>query len=848
MPFLKFFWRDFKSDRAFNWFFLLCASLGILGLLLVESFKVGIEDKVSKNAKNFIASDLSVATRRDFKIEEKTALDEYLLKHKFEYALWIETYSLISRASGVNELSKLANLNFVSSSFPFYGGVVLEHGKQKGPGQWQELHKQPSAWISRDLAWELELKKGDRIKIGELEVTVADIILEDKFSSFRGFSLAPKVFISHRYLEATELVKFGSTATHAYAIKLPVGVELKSIQTELKQLIKDKSVKINGPEESSQQISRSLLLLADYLSLITLLTYLLSLIGLYYFSQHFLSGKLKVFSIYKAMGIKTSFLFRINFFHLIILTFFAVLISTTTVVVILPGLENFFESLVGEDLVFRLSVASIGRILALSFGGSMLALGPLYWGALQIPVATVFQDLPAELKRIKLAYFIPLLIYIIVLAIILANSLKVGSLFIGALGLIVAFSAVIFKIVTKLLEKSSASFSFTNRHASKTLSRYFTSSFTVFICLLLGMTLTTFIFQLEKSLRSEFTQTFDNKRPDLFIFDLQDSQFDEFTKLSESKRWEKTIVAPMIRARLIKINEESTSTRVENIEGNFTTREDENAERMRNRGVNLSFRSQLSWSEKIVDGQFDGSTCDPVKKPCEISLEQSYARRLGAKLGDQLVFDVSGIEVQGVVTSIRQVKWTSFEPNFFILFQPGVLEEAPKTYLAGFKAADLKTKRALFSGMARLFPNVSILDVSEVVKKITTIFDLMAIAIKFISVLSLALALIVLVAVSFNHLDLRRREMNLFKMMGLRNKAIAAIYIHEFSLLVGICFILSIVFGSLMTLVLMKQIFDSEAYFRYPLVLAFLSLIAFVLVGIVTLRVKHLLKGREFFQ
>lgn len=849
MPFIKFFWKDFKSDRAFNWFYILCASLGIMGLLLVESFKNGVEDKVTRNAKNFIASDISVSTRRNFIPEEKAALEEYLSLQKFEHALWIETYSLISKSSAADPLSKLANLNFVSEKFPFYGGVILENNNVKGPGEWSELHSRPSVWISRDLAWELGLKLNDEINVGEGNFVVSGIVIEDKFSSFRGFSLAPKIFLSYKFMEKTELVKFGSTATHAYAIKLPADRELKAVQQNLRKIIKDRSVKIVGPEESSQQISRSLLLLADYLSLITLLTYLLSLIGLYYFSQHFLSGKLKVFSIYKAMGIKTSYLFRVNFLHLITLTFSAVVVSTAIVLLILPGLESFFERLVGDDLQFALNLASIGRILLLSFVGSMLALGPLYWGALQIPVATVFQDLPAELKGMKFGYFLPLFFYIVILAIVLANSLRVGGLFVGALTLIVGLAALIFKIVTTFLEKSSPKFSFTNRHAAKTLSRYFTSSFTVFICLLLGMTLSTFIFQLEKSLRAEFTQTYGNKRPDLFIFDLQDSQYDEYQELVKSNGWVETMSAPMIRARLIKINDQSTSTREENSEGTtFSTREDENSERMRNRGVNLSFRSKLSWSETITEGKFNGLPCNPDVKPCEVSLEQSYARRLGAEIGDTLVFDVSGIEISAVVTSFRQVKWTSFEPNFFILFQPGVLEEAPKTYLASFKAEDVGAKRALFSGMARTFPNVSILDVSEVVKKITNIFDLMAMAIKFISILSLSLALIVLIAVSFNHLDLRKKEMTLFKMIGLRNQKIAAIYIREFSMLVAICIFLSVIFGSAMTFSLMKFIFNGEAFYRPELVITLLVLLSSMLIMIVKLRVNQLLKNREFFK
>ncbi|MBY0415380.1 MAG: hypothetical protein K2Q18_14505, partial [Bdellovibrionales bacterium] len=122
MPAINFFWRfffrDVKSDKSFNWFYILCASLGIVGLLLVESFKVGIEEKISKNAKNFIASDLSVLTRRALDPAEITKIEDYLAEKKFTYAKWTETYSLISKIqsdkSAETPLAKLANLNFVT--------------------------------------------------------------------------------------------------------------------------------------------------------------------------------------------------------------------------------------------------------------------------------------------------------------------------------------------------------------------------------------------------------------------------------------------------------------------------------------------------------------------------------------------------------------------------------------------------------------------------------------------------------------------------------------------------------------------------------------------------------------
>lgn len=847
MSFLKFFRRDFKADLAFNWLYILCASLGITGLLLVESFKGGVEDKVSRNAKNFIASDLSISSRRKMEPQEIQSIENYLAKNKFKFARWIETYSLVSKGSGEDQLSKLADLNFVSEEFPYYGGVVLEGHGLKDRGHWSSLHSANNVWVSRDLCWELGVKEGDLLKIGEMNFKISGIIIEDKFSSFRGFSLAPKIFISYNFLKQTDLIKFGSTANTAYAIKLLPTSDLKSIQTDLRNLIPDKSIKIVGPKESSQQIAQSLNLLSDYLSLITLITYLLSLVGIYYFTQHFLSKKLKTFSIYRTLGIRNSFLFKVSFVHLVLLTIIAVTISSTFIVLSLPLLEKVFSQLVGEHLIFRLHYFALGRILCLSLGGSLLSLGPLFWGALQTPVATILQDLPAELKRIKFYFFIPLLIYIIILAVLLANSFKLGGYFLSSLGVMIILAGFSFKCFTVLLEKFSHKFNFINKHSTLTMSRYFTSSFTIFICLFIGMTLTTFIFQIDDSLRNEFSENYAGRRPDLFMFDLQDSQAEEFSKIVSEEKWSQTLFAPMIRGRLIKINLDLIQKKSGQADPGFSTREDQSSEQLRNRGVNLSYRSKLSWSEKVVAGKFNGETCTKKEKLCEISLEEFYSKRLGVKLGDTLTFDVSGVLVSGVVTSFRKVKWISFEPNFFILFQPGVLEDAPKTFLSSFKVKSLDEKRHLFAKTAAHFPNVSILDVSELVRKITTIFDLMALAIKFISFLALFVGLVVLVAVSYNHLDLRKRDMTLLFMLGLRKDLIKKIYVREFSFLILLCISLSLVFGSLLTVVLMKFIFDSEPILNISLVTSLMALIGFFLFLIVKLRVKNLIKRKSLF-
>lgn len=851
MSFLKFFYKEFKSDKFFNYFYVICLILGIFGLMLVESFKGGVEEKVSRTSKGLIAGDISISSRQVIEEDQREDIETYLNEKNFQYAEWIETYSLVSKVKENQnhdvEQTKLASLNFVSDDFPFYGGVLLEDGRKLQNGDWQDIHQAPVLYISRDLSWELKVVKGDSIKVGELLFKVDGIIVEDDFTSFRGFSLAPKVFLSTNYLEKTELIKFGSTATYKYTIKLPATRSLEQAKKELKDLITDKTINIRGPTEANQQISRSLNLLSDYLSLITLMTYLLSLVGLYYFSAHFLSKKIKTFNIYKSLGISSSYLFKVNFFHLIVLTLIAVVITTLIITLSLPMLEQQLTVLVGESLYLRLKPLSLMRIFALSIGGSVLALGPVYWGAMQVPVASIFQDLPMQLKKLKTYYFAPLFIYVIFLAIILSNSFKVGGLFVFVLLTIVLMSAGIFKCFTVGLDKISNNLKFENKHAAKTLGRYFSSSFTIFICLLMGMTLTTFIFQLEKSIRNEFSYNHETQRPDLFVFDLQDSQEDLYNELTKKNNWNQTMMSPMIRARMVSINGMDVKNREEEDEQSFKTREEEDSERFRNRGVNLSYRSELSWAETIVKGKFNGKKCDPELALCEISLEQSYARRIGATIGDLLVYEISGIEVRGVVTSLRKVKWTSFEPNFFILFQPGVIDDAPKTFLSSIKAQSFDEKKRIFSELSHSFPTISILEVSEVIKKITRVFDLMTIAVKFISFLSLFVAFVVLVAVSFNHLALRKREMSLYYMMGVAKKQIRALYQREFAILIALCFVLAISFGSLLTYLIMGQGFSSEASYRMILIIPVLLIICIVLYMIVSLRIRSLLKSKNLF-
>ena len=116
--------------------------------------------------------------------------------------------------------------------------------------------------------------------------------------------------------------------------------------------------------------------------------------------------------------------------------------------------------------------------------------------------------------------------------------------------------------------------------------------------------------------------------------------------------------------------------------------------RFRNRGFNLSYRDHLLESEEIIKGRMVSLEYNPSsKQPVEISVEQKYAKSLEIDLNDELEIEVGGVPILAKVVNIRRVRWTSFQPNFFVQMQPGVLDQAPKTFIATLNDLDAEKKK-----------------------------------------------------------------------------------------------------------------------------------------------------------
>jgi putative ABC transport system permease protein len=398
----------------------------------------------------------------------------------------------------------------------------------------------------------------------------------------------------------------------------------------------------------------------------------------------------------------------------------------------------------------------------------------------------------------------PLVLVFYALSVYQSHSWRVGSLFFGltllsVLGLYFVGSKA-FRAAERFFSRRHFG-SLPFRLAVRSLSRNPWSSLSAFVATGVGAILLSLIPSLQTAMVREIERPEGSKVPSLFLFDIQEEQVSRLRELVNAGGAALDYLSPLVRARLETLNGKPAEKAKDLAER--STREQEEEERSRNRGYNLSYRAELSDSETISSGRNFRGRFDPASGGLpEVTIERKFADRLGVGVGDRIGFEIEGVPIEAVVVGLRNVRWSSFQPNFFVLFQPGAIDDAPKTFLGGIPSLPEGKRRQIQEKVVATFPNVSVIQVDELVRKITRIFDQMGAAVQITGVLSLVTGLFVIFAIARRQAVVRRRNALLLKTVGASAKDVMAIFLWEFGLLSATAALL----GSALSFVLSRLI------------------------------------------
>jgi putative ABC transport system permease protein len=282
---------------------------------------------------------------------------------------------------------------------------------------------------------------------------------------------------------------------------------------------------------------------------------------------------------------------------------------------------------------------------------------------------------------------------------------------------------------------------------------------------------------LQANLLRDFSVQVGADAPDMFLMDIQPHQREGVTALLDRENGQEVAprLIPVLRARIVGVRGREVNL--------------ESYEEVRGRGglsreFTITYRPHMEANEELVEGEWwDGTPVAPGQ--AEVSIEESLQRRFAIQIGDEMRFDVLGRIIPARVTSFREVDFRDFRAGgFMIVFRPGTFENAPHTYIASVKApADANTRAVMQRAVVNGYPNISVIDLREVLNTIQSVVNNVTLAVTVVGGLVLFSGSLILIgAVSMTKFR-RVYEAAILKTLGASSRLIAAMLLLEYGVL-----------------------------------------------------------------
>ncbi|GIL17582.1 MAG: membrane protein [Oligoflexia bacterium] len=767
--------RELRGNYQFCLLFLLNISIGLVGFICLDAYKTTLSMSLKEQAKSFLSAELAVTVRRLFNDQEINKIESQLPAGTQRGHLR-EFFSMVTSKSQ----SRLVQVKAIDQTYPFYGQMALRSGKKIESSSEKEILSQKKVWVYPELLSQMKLEVGDSLILGDQNLVIADVITDDTSQTFRLASLAPKIYVGLDQIKDSSLFSKGSTISDVFLYHFEKE-EPQVVAERIKKTLQDNTIQVLTDKEASEDSGRVLGYLTDYLGLVSLIGLFMSFLGGVYLYRSYLFSRVKNVAIYNTLGLTRARAQLMYIVQVAVLGLLASLVSLGISYSLLPVLQKLLAEFTPIQIAVHIPMKTVFLAIFSGVVISILVGLPFLRGLSKIQVSTLFQEgseIHLEMKLSDLFFYAPAAVAFWSLTFWQANSFMVTNIFVSAfLGALIILSVIGGALLQslRLLQKSrywpvkQAVLFFVRRPISALVS---------LVSLGLGVLLIQLLPQLKTSIQSEVEMPKNLSLPSIFIFDIQSDQVEILKSWLGENNLKLNYLSPMVRGRIIRHNNQTFEERIEN--QNTLTREEESEKRFRNRAVNISYREGLAESEEVVQGKFP---VDPVKSPndiAELSLEKKYAERLGFKLGDELTFDVQGVEIKGKVTSFRKVKWNSFQPNFFILIQRGVLEDAPQTYLGALPRLTPEQVDHYQKELVSRFPNVSMIDVTRVINRVVELTEKMSFSLEFMALIALFAGFMVIYSMIIQQTRDRRWDLNMLKILGAKEGQLAQMLVLEF--------------------------------------------------------------------
>jgi putative ABC transport system permease protein len=775
--------REARASWRRLMFFFLCVAVGVGAIVALRSVIQSVRTALVAEARTLAAADILVSTSRPWTPELRAAVEQRLRAGgAATITEALETATMARPADSSKALVRAVELQGVQAAFPIYGRVELEGGQAYS----HDLLKGQGALVRPELLTQLDLRVGDQVVIGDLTFTIRGVVLSEPGRRLGFFSFGPRVLIDLADLERAGLLAFGSRARRLLMVRAPAAA-IEPLVEAIRTGFQEQFVSARSFRGSEDRLGEDLERAENYLSLVGFIIVILGGVGVWSVTRVFVQQKLRAIAVMKCLGASTA----------------QVLAVYVAQVLALGALGSALGLLIAWIAVSAIPASALAAL-----GGAVpgLTLSAVLQGtAIGLLVSLLFSLVPLlEIRRVK-----PLLLLrdeaargsetgpgargrwwrrvdwaqvsaaVLVLLVLVgvaswqAASLRVGVLVSGgflAVALALHLAGSVLVRLVKPLERTPW---FPVRHAVMSVTRPGNQTRVILLAVGIGVFFIIGVRSLQANLLAQFQIDLRRDGPDLFLIDIQPDQetgVREF--LAGANPGYEARLLPVLRARVTGVRgQDLTLNSYQEVRGQGGL----------GREFVVTYRDHLEANERLVSGAFwTGPSADP-----EVSIEDGIMRRFRIRLGDTMRFDVMGRSLEARVTSVRRVEWSDARSGgFMFVFRPGTFENAPKTFIAAARApADPATRARIQRDLVARYPNVSVIDVREVVTRVRTVAENITLAVSIVGLVALLSGLLILVgSVSMTRFQ-RLHESAVFKTLGATTRTLGAMLAIEYSAL-----------------------------------------------------------------
>jgi len=755
-------WRDSRSQRLRLVIFSLAIVSGIAALTAIHSLKASVERGIASEAKALLGSDLRISSREEIGADEVNKLAG--MANRVSRETSFPSMMRFLPEGG----ARLMQVRGISGDYPFYGKV-----ETRPADAWERLREEGGVLVEPAILDQFSAKVGDEVELGGIRLGILGVVDKPAPRGNRFSGFAPEAYVRLTDIERSGLLTRNSMASYQVHLEIADGPVSEGLKDAVRENFPDTRWRLETPEDRRENLGDALDNFQRFLGLIALASLALGAIGVAGAVHAHVTRRIQTIGILRCLGCPGYMAFGIYFAQAMALGLLGALLGAGLGI----GMQMGLLVALGEELPISVSPSPEWKIAA-----QTTAMGfAVCCGFALLPLMRIREISPAVTLRsgssLKGGVLRALPIYGLLAGLLVmvahANdpNWKRALAMVG--GMAVAFLALMavargLMAVTRRVVGSR--WPYLIRQGISNLHRPGNQTLLFLLSLGLGTFLLVTILSAGKLLNDRLSIQQSDESPNLYLIDVQPDQVAGVKKVLEGDGLPVLEATPMV------------TMRIQAIRGVDVGDLNDVPRWVGRREFRSTYRDTLNFTETLVEGELAAGRADPAGV-VPISLEEKIADDMKVGIGDEITMDVQGIAIRTKVTSIRRVDWSRFNLNFFMVFPPGVLEDAPGFHVVTTRPPTPAASGDLQRKLAGQYANVTAIDLTQILETVRDILGKISTVVTVLAGFTVLAGLPILIGTLLNGRDVRLKESVLLRTLGASAKQVRVILVIEYAAL-----------------------------------------------------------------